>query len=80
VKLANAAGCDRGSDFGENILMRTALQATILLLFATSSATAADKPLALHPDNPHYGGAKKLASPPYQKDICADERFDEPEA
>jgi hypothetical protein len=34
--------------------MRTALQATIVLLFATSSASAADKPLALHPDNPHY--------------------------
>src|SRR5579884_632477 len=33
-------------------IMRTLLQATILLL--TSSASAADKPLALHPDNPHY--------------------------
>ncbi len=34
--------------------MRTSLPARLLLLFATSSAMAADKPLALHPDNPHY--------------------------
>lgn len=36
--------------------MRTSLQATILLILftATSPAPAADKPLALHPDNPHY--------------------------
>ncbi len=39
------------------MLMRTFPQTTILLLLfaaATSLASAADKPLALHPDNPHY--------------------------
>lgn len=35
--------------------MRTSLQATILLVFAAASpALAAEKPIALHPDNPHY--------------------------
>jgi hypothetical protein len=43
--------------FEKEILMRTSLQATILLLIlslAIRPALAADKPLALHPDNPHY--------------------------
>jgi hypothetical protein len=35
--------------------MRTSLHATILLLILpATTAPAADKPLALHPDNPHY--------------------------
>jgi hypothetical protein len=37
--------------------MRTSLLRTLLLVIlspATSPASAADKPLALHPDNPHY--------------------------
>ncbi|HTU92455.1 MAG TPA: cellulase family glycosylhydrolase [Gemmataceae bacterium] len=34
--------------------MRTSHQATVLLLAAAFPALAADKPIALHPDNPHY--------------------------
>jgi len=34
--------------------MRTSLQSTLILLLFAATAPAADKPLALHPDNPHY--------------------------
>jgi hypothetical protein len=34
--------------------MPTSLQVIIILMLLTSPASAADKPLALHPDNPHY--------------------------
>ena len=42
--------------FRRKILMRTSLLPTIILLLfaATSPAQVADKPIALHPDNPHY--------------------------